>query len=301
MMRWLRTIIRADTQHDHGESDNMLSEDIRHLRSIDPETNVQWLRLQRELASQQYSARQVRARLIPRLAFSATILTAVLLGAYLYLLPRESVFETYTTGRGEQKRILLHDSSHVALNYGSELVVQQLLPGKPRLLALKGEADFAVERNETPFIISTSLAKVQVVGTRFNVRERDGTLEVAVRRGIVNVIVAREGKDSILTLTKNQRALCSTNGFPARVADMPSPEYPGWMNGQLFLSKTAFAAACREIEMRFDVAIRVDDNALRQELVTGTLDAKTPHVALRSLCGVTGRKFRYDENVYIIY
>jgi ferric-dicitrate binding protein FerR (iron transport regulator) len=126
-------------------------------------------------------------------------------------------------------------------------------------------------------------------------------LEVAVVRGTVEVSTAREGENRTLALKQNQRALCVQNGLPERIDDIPSPEYPGWTHGKLFMNRTSFAEACREIEMRFDVAIAVDDRALSAELITGTLDARTAESAISALCGLTGKKYRYDGGQYTVY
>jgi ferric-dicitrate binding protein FerR (iron transport regulator) len=278
--------------------DTLIKSELAKLRAVDTETHLQWLRLQRELAASEHAVQPTRIRLIPRIAFASMLVAVVLAGAYFYFfLPRENSADTFTTARGQQKQISLRDGSAVTLNYATDLVVQNMQPDKPRLLSLKGEAHFRVLRNETPFIVSTDCAEVRVVGTEFNLRVRDGTLEVAVIHGIVRV----SAKDSTLTLTENQMAMCAQNGFPRRIADMPSPDYPGWMQGKLFFNRTSFEAACREIEMRFDITININDRVLRDEIITGTLGAATAENALNALCGLTGKKFRRENHTYTIY
>jgi hypothetical protein len=69
----------------------------------------------------------------------------------------------------------------------------------------------------------------------------------------------------------------------------------------LFLEKTTFTEACREIELRFDVAIHIDDINVQNEIVTGMLNAKDAQSAIAALCGLTGRQFRSDGHEYRIY
>ncbi|MBX2991449.1 MAG: FecR domain-containing protein [Bacteroidetes bacterium] len=271
------------------------------LQDIDTNTHAQWLRLQRALEQQATDSRRAQARLIPRLAYGTAILVAAIIGGYFYFTPGSSSRDTFITERGQQTRLILQDSSEVTLNYATELVVQKLKPDKPRLLSLKGEAYFRVRHNETPFIVSTDVAEVQVVGTEFNLRSRDGLLEVAVTKGIVRVTASRDGRDSSLTLTQNEMAVVAQNDFPGRRGIIPSPEYPGWMEGELFFNRTAFEAACREIEMRFDVTIKFEDGNVKQEAVTGVLHAGNADSALTALCGLTGRRFKHNGNEYFIY
>lgn len=273
----------------------------RRLHDADPETRQQWLRLQRSLARDTVVTKPVRSRMIPRLAFGAAAVAIALVGLYLaFPLLRPSP-ETFATGKGERMQIVLNDGSEVTLSYATELVAPMLQVDKPRRVSLSGEAYFHVKRNETPFIISTPYAEVEVLGTEFNLRTREGTLEVAVLSGIVRVGVVRDGKDSTVTITQNQMALCPQDGFPTRIEDVPSSEYPGWMHGKLFLKKTSFLAACREIEMRFNVTIAINDENDRSNTITGILDAGSAGSALAALCELTGKRYTHDGQMYTIH
>jgi ferric-dicitrate binding protein FerR (iron transport regulator) len=286
-------------QRSENEEGDLLSQHLAQIRAANPETGLQWLRLQRALASQPANMRPTSLRLIPRLALAAAIVVAALVGSYFYFAPREILPEVFATRMGEQTRVILADSSEVALNYASELTVPKIESGKARYLSLKGEAFFRVRRNETPFIVSTELADVQVVGTEFNVRFREGMLEVAVIHGIVNITDVKHGKP--LTLTQSQRAICKRDGTPQLIENMPSREYPGWMHGKLFFDKATFADACREIEMRFDVVVRIDDATVQNEIVAGMLNAKDAESALTALCRLTGKRFQRSGASYRIY
>lgn len=281
-------------------TDTTIEAEFGRIRMTEPETKAQWLRLQRAL-EQQAAPSRAQSRLVPRLAFGAAIIAVALAGVYLYFISDSPARDIFVTERGQQTRLVLQDSSEVTLNYETELVVQKLPPEKPRLLALKGEAYFRVRHNQTPFIVSTDVADVQVVGTEFNLRSRDGLLEVAVTKGIVRVTASRDGKDSSLTLTQNEMAVCMHNAFPWKTGNIPSPEYPGWMEGKLFFNRTSFAAACRELEMRYDISISIEEGNVKSEVVTGVLSAGDPESAISALCGLTGRKFKQNGNEYFIY
>lgn len=303
MASLLHKLRRLFVPHNRQESEqktvDVLTKDFARLSSADPETNLQWLRLQRTLAKQPQEVRQAQTRLIPRFAFGFAVIAAAIVGAYFYFMPRELAPETYATRKGEQTRVVLQDSSEVTLNYATQLIVPKMESGKARLLSLIGEAFFKVRRNETPFIVSTEFVDVRVVGTEFNVRAREGMVEVAVIHGSVNVSNAKDGK--MLVLTQGQRALCARAGAPQLIDNVPSIEYPGWMHGRLLFDKATFADACREIEMRFDVTIRIDDANVRNEIVMGMLNAKNAESAITALCGLTGKTFRHDGQEYEIY
>ncbi len=295
----IQNLFRIPSKHEPGEIDAILSEDFTRLRQIDADTSPQWLRLQRSMNERE--VRAAHARLVPRLAFGAAIVALAAVGTYLYVAGPQQTAETFTTARGQQTHLVLQDSSEVTLSYTSRLVVSKMEQGKSRMLSLTGEAFFRVQRNETPFVVETDVGRVRVVGTAFNVRAREASLEVVVVHGVVDVTVSKDGKDSTLTLTQDQSAVCSQGGYPDRGGDVSAAEYPAWMHGKLSLNATTFEAACREIEMRFDVVVNIEDIHLRNEIITGTLEAKSADSAIAALCGLTGKRMRHDEQGYHIH
>ncbi len=300
-MRWLYTLKEVFTRRslrseDEERINRLLAQDVRRLGSIDPETHSQWLRLRRSIAEQEHVMPRTTRRLLPRLAFGAAMIAAMIVGVYLYISPPAPKSETFVTERGQQARITLPGDAEALLNAATTLDVMPLQPGKPRRVALSGEAFFRVRSTGTPFIVSTDWAEVEVVGTEFNVRARGAEVEVAVLHGAVKVRM----RDSVLTLTHHQIAVCPEGGLPRLAGTIPSAEYPGWMNGKLFLRQAPFEAACRELELRFDIAIRVDDPSVRSTIVNGVLDARDPKGALASLGGLIQRTFRSHGNTYVL-
>ncbi len=300
-MKWLhkmRDALRLSRRsvEDDDLLNRILARESLRLRSVDPETPLQWLRLQRSLSerSVQAPARQQRAL---RWALGVGLTAAAIVGVYVILTPTgHHRTETFVTQRGQQARVALQEESEALLNAASRLEVQALQPGEPRRVSLDGEAFFRVRPNGTPFVVSTRWADVQVVGTEFNVRARGTALEVAVIHGSVKV----SARGSTLTLTEHQIAVCAEDGVPQLAGMIPSPEYPGWLSGKLFLRQTPFEAACRELELRFDISIRVEDAAVRATTINGVLDARTPQVALASLSGLIQKNFRFDGTTYVI-
>lgn len=282
--------------------DKLLNDHFAPFRNTDPDTNGQWLRLQRALTGDEGRVRAPKPRLAPRLAFAAFIVALVLIGTYMYFntSPGGSV-QTFATGKGEQKEITLSDGTQVTLSYATELTVDEFRKSNPRHVRLSGESYFHVRRNETPFIVSTRYGDIQVLGTRFDVRARDGELIVGVDTGVVRISVMNHGRDSALLLSRHQMGRCLPDDFPHRMEDISSPEYPGWLHGKLFLDKTQVQEACREIEMRFNVVVLLDDQDTRRRLISGVLNAATANSAMIALCELTGKRFSRDGQMYHIH
>jgi len=305
LLRKLKSLFSfGPNQQAHDTTINeILQKSFLRLRNIDPETHQQWLRLQGAIIQREAEVASRRSRTVPRLALGFAGIVVAFLGLYVYFSSSSSKVssDTIVTGRGEQKEVVLDDGSRITLNHTTKLVVTKLEAQKPRRVLLTGEAYFRVQHRETPFVVSTEYAEVQAVGTEFNLRAREGGLEAAVINGRVNVTAVKDGKDSSLMLSDRQMAVCLQGEFPRRIGEIPSPEYPGWIHGKLFLNQTSFAMACREIEMQFDVTIEIADKALETDLITGILDAKSAESALAGLCEVVGKKFNYDGRAFHIY
>ncbi len=284
-----------DARNEHV--DKAVQEVMDTVRNADPETAQQWARLQSSLAQGSTKALPVRNRLVPQVAFAVAAVTMIAVGAFLYYTPAQDVPERIATGRGEQQQISLADGSEVRLHHTSELVVDRIQSGAPRHVSLSGEAFFRVRRNDTPFVITADRATVEVLGTEFNVRVRNDAVEVAVKSGTVKVRSA----DSSIILAQSQIGVMHATEPPQFAGTIPSEDYPGWMSGKLFLNRTTFADACREIELRFDATITIADIQMQGTEMNGVLDARTVRSAVVALCEVTHTRFVQDGNAFRIY
>lgn len=108
------------------------------------------------------------------------------------------------TGIGEQRSQELPDGSIVALNVVTR--ARYDINARERLVHLnEGEATFVVHKDpERPFLVRTAGYEVRAVGTAFNVRSRDRSLDVAVKEGVVQVR-RLSGDDKPVLLRAGQR------------------------------------------------------------------------------------------------
>lgn len=98
----------------------------------------------------------------------------------------------------------LPDGSVISLNQHSLVKFKEDFKGKKREVYLEGEAYFEVESDPSkPFVVSTKNAKVEVLGTKFNVRAYfdDDEIDISVTEG--KVAFSSVSGESI-TLTKNE-------------------------------------------------------------------------------------------------
>jgi ferric-dicitrate binding protein FerR (iron transport regulator) len=296
---------------DHSSAADEVSRTIEHAlekneqqyQSADPETSTQWQRLQTALTTVPAATHETKVMIErnvwrPTIAFAVTAMALLIVGMFWLFQPST---KTFATAKGQHSSMTLSDGTEVTLNHTSELIVQHSIFDRARRVSLKGEALFHVGKNGTPFIITTDVGTVQVLGTQFNVRVRNGKMEVVVLNGSVRMTARKNGMDSSVVLTKDQIAVCTKNEFPEIPTALPYPSYPGWTAGKFSFYHSSVTDACKEIEAQFDVIINIQNPQRHTETITGILDGQTIDGALTTLTQLTGTTYRHENSSYVIY
>jgi transmembrane sensor len=126
---------------------------------------------------------------------------AALVLAAIFVVPRgasTSFTQVAVTRVGESRRLALPDGSSVTLNTGSEIAFA--FGAQRRDVELRsGEAHFTVAKDaRRPFVVRTGGVAVRAIGTAFNVRRREGEIEVVVTAGRVDVHDVRIGRSLLV-------------------------------------------------------------------------------------------------------
>lgn len=113
--------------------------------------------------------------------------TLALVKAGRWYLPFIGEERVLGTERGQLLTEFLSDESRIDLGALSTARVRYT-NGERRVALERGEARFSVEPNrDRPFLVTTRIGQVRVVGTAFSVSVRDTSMRVAVAHGIVAV------------------------------------------------------------------------------------------------------------------
>ncbi|MEO9801594.1 MAG: FecR domain-containing protein [Reichenbachiella sp.] len=171
--------------------------------------------------------------------------------------------------------VSLPDSSIVKLNNGSKLTFD---PGKwngVRQAFLEGEGYFVVKPGETFDIISQS-AKVSVLGTSFNIIDRENYYEVQCYRGRVSVTSKQE--TVILTANQSYRIIDQKG----ELVSTKLSKVPHWLKGESAFQSVPYIQVIRELERQYDVSVDTDKiNTKRQ--FTGKFTHSDLNLALESI------------------
>jgi hypothetical protein len=140
-----------------------------------------------------------------------------------------------TVPRGGQFSLNLQDGTKVLLNSDSKIKypVKFIKGEKRKVELLYGEAFFDVSpsqnNNGSEFIVSTKTQKINVLGTKFNIKaySEDDIITTTLVEGKVKV---GNGKNQIL-LSPNQQSKVNSNSPVINLSDVDVSQQISWING----------------------------------------------------------------------
>jgi len=186
--------------------------------------------------------------------YAATVLVLVSL-SFLYLYQTTPGFGKYAQHKTSQKKdqIILADGTEVFLNKQTKIIYPKSFDSKIRNVEMEGEAYFQVKPDPTkPFIIKSGNARIEVLGTSFNVRnESDGTTIVSVNSGKVSL--KNQKTQEVVYLTKGEKGIIKKN----QVSESTNQElnYQSWKTGVLIFKNTPMSKVFTDIETYYGVKI----------------------------------------------
>ena len=204
------------------------------------------------------------------------LVAASLLLLVTFFFPSSDLVE-FNTDLAEISKHQLPEASTITLNAGSKISYSESKFTEKRTLNFEGEGFFDVEKGSR-FTVETSLGKVEVLGTSFNVHARENTFEVFCRTGKVKV--SNPESNSFVILTPGESSVMTNNKISKLNIDNPSDS---WLNGKFYYKNKSLGFIAKEIERQFDVTINIDP-VKAKELYTGFFENKDINEALKSVC-----------------
>ncbi|WP_133176803.1 FecR family protein [Terrimonas sp.] len=154
----------------------------------------------------------------------------------------------------------LPDKSVITLNKQAELSYPAVFNKKQRNVRLKGEAFFDIRADKNkPFIIDAGNVKVKVVGTSFNIKAGDSTVEVIVRSGIVKVIRGEE----IIALKKGEQTTIAGNAAPMEKNNSTDQLFNYYVSNTFVCDNTPLWKLVDKLNEAYSTNIIIERKALR--------------------------------------
>lgn len=249
-----------------------------------------------------------------RAAITATALLAIV-GALALLLPNGPDANTYATGIGEMRRVVLPDGSAIELNTDSRIRVD--FNDVTRDIQLeRGEAFFSVAKDAArPFRAISGATVVRAVGTEFNVYRKPDETVVTVVEGRVAVqnrhddgasdpppagagataatveppAAGRRGSQAgsaAIELAAGHRLrIAASSGRPIRpvVTNVDVQRAAAWRQRRLVFDNEPLADIVAEFNRYNRQQLVVADSALAAQRISGVFDPGKPQSLLRFL------------------
>lgn len=136
-------------------------------------------------------------------------------------------YQTLTTSERSSLSVTLSDGTVVFLNEKTSLEYPKYFRGKERVVSLKGEAFFDVSKSSSPFVIKSENAKIEVLGTKFNVKAiGNGENITTLVRGKIKVMM--NNNDSLILEPGEQIYVNELGDFTIKEVD--THYYTAWKN-----------------------------------------------------------------------
>lgn len=253
-----------------------------------PKTHTQiWSRIEGSISAETApSGRIVNLKTISIIAAAACLLFLIVFKNVLW--PAQSI--ELNTALAEKKEQVLPDGSTVQLNAESRISWNQEDFKKKRTIQLKGEAFFSVEKG-TDFTVVSASGEVRVLGTRFNVYDRDGRMTVACFSGKVSVHFKTTGKSFILTAGQKVSNFEEISLVPK---EFNPAEQKIWKDGYVYFENTSLDLVVQELNRQYGFKELNLPTELRQMKYSGFFRTDALDEALQSICLPLQLQYKLD-------
>jgi transmembrane sensor len=218
-------------------------------------------------------------------AFGALAASAATAAVLLTLQPssQPGAAQAYATGVGQMSTVRLEDGSVVELNARTKLTVAYEAHAR-RVTLEDGEAAFDVAHDAgRPFLITAGDRTVRVVGTRFDVRRRQGQLSVTVDRGVVEVRPTTQGAGQAYRLHAGQKLTHREGAVATDLSLANAAEALSWREGKLVFQDRPLREVVAELNLHLARPMRLEDPALGARRVSGVVMLDDEAAVLRRM------------------
>jgi len=219
----------------------------------------------------------------------AAVLVLVVGSFFYFYLNADTALSTLA---GEKINATLPDSSQIDLNASTSLSYKKRMWNFNRHVVLDGEAYFKVAKG-SKFDVETTAGTVSVLGTQFNVKNRENYFEVICFEGLVEVTSGKENEK--LAPGHSYRIINGVINKSKNIQEIS----PSWVNNISSFQSVPFSQVIQEFEFQYGVKVIPQDINLHQ-LFTGKFIHNDQKLALQSISIPLNLKYTLTEENQII-
>lgn len=164
-----------------------------------------------------------------------------------------ATWQTLSTPRGGQYRLVLPDGTGLWLNAESSVRFPTKFTGKDRRITITGEVYLEVRQDaQHPFLVTTGNTEVQVLGTHFNIQAYpdENSMATTLLEGSVRVgdMVLQPGEQARSVDGKKIEKLVNVN----------TSDITAWKDGLFAFSGSDLPAMMRQVARWYDIDVRFE-------------------------------------------
>jgi len=223
-------------------------------------------------------------------------------GVYYFSLKHQPETE-YVTDKNETKTIFLPDSSVVYLNSSSRILFSKNeYSTDSRKVKLVGEAFFEVKHNlSNPFSVETGNSRVEVLGTKFNLKFKNKKTELRVKEGKVAFSSLNDKIKNSVEVTAGYKSQC--DGL--RDAELPSRMEinisDAWRNNVLISENKTLVGFLNMLSEEFSVKIVIKDDVAMGKKITSQYKKDNLDLILTDVCRQFNLWYEKKENTITLH
>ncbi len=277
LARWLEGTLSDEElqEFEKTEAYESYAKIIDHSDRLTPPeySNVrEFIALRKKLPEKESATKVIKLDPIT-LFFRIAAVFIIAFGLYYFIDQRDTHINTSIA---EHRNTFLPDHSEVALNAESSIEFNKNSWSRRRAVKLEGEAFFKVAKGKK-FDVITSNGVISVVGTEFNVKNRNGYFEVVCYEGIVRVM--HLNMEKTLTIGDGFKIF---NGNVIEENDI-SGNIPSWIENESTFNSIPLEYVLNELKRQYDITIDLKDIDT-SVLFTGGFTHNNIDIALQSIC-----------------
>ena len=229
------------------------------------------------------------------------------------------VFNTLTTPRGGQYKLVLSDGSKVWLNASSSIRYPVPFADNERKVEVTGEVYFEISHltaqastgkatKKIPFKVKINSSgvnggEVEVLGTRFNINayHDEDAVHTTLLEGSIKIWPSEPKEKSLgaVIIKPGQQARLKRNGVLQLVNGVNLEETVAWKNGLFMMSGAAISTVLRQLARWYDVDI-VYINGIPEGRITGDIPRDMNLSEVLKVMELSGVHFKIDNKKIIV-
>lgn len=213
---------------------------------------------------------------IPLLAFTIWSLFIQPANQWLGSTEDDITWQKVQSPPGMRSHVVLPDGTNLWLNAGSQIKYSIPFVRDKRELELSGEAFLDVEKNkQSPFVVKTRTASVEVLGTQFNINAypEEEQIRVALKEGIIAFhFTGDDGRSKYCEMEPNNLLEFDKTKKTMKLETTIVEKYIAWHQDVLILDETPMLELAGILERWYDVEVKIENEDIKRYRFTTTFE-----------------------------